>query len=574
MTRIWLLLVLFGPALAHAGEPASLVLRGGTVYTVDAARSWAEAIAVDGNRIVYVGDNDGAAAFIGPDTQVYELDGRMVLPGFQDSHIHPITASLKSYMCNLAGLGSVAEYLEKVEECVAEHGDAEWIHGTGWSHEFFPDDDKPTARMLDEVAPHVPLTLNSYDGHSLWANSKAMQVAGVDETTPDPESGGIIRYPGSMRPTGLFLEDQAQTLVLQAKPPYAADVVYDGLLRVQEYLNSLGITSVQDAIVDIAEGGQYSVLPTYRQAAERGELTLRVVGALYWEPSKGMEQVEDIQRARAEYSGGLFRATSVKIWYDGVMHTRTSKLIEPYADREGEYGMSLVSPERLNELSVALDSKGFQLHFHADGDAAVHECLDAVEAALEANGRSDNRHHIAHLELVDPADLPRFRQLGVIANVQPMWSTYPPYIEDLIENKIGKERSRWLEINRSFLEHGVTVAYGSDWFVTSPRPVDLIEAAVTRIRPSFPQEIKRDAIPPLPGEEVSVADAIASYTINGAYLNHQETETGSIEVGKLADLVVLSDNLFDVEPVRISETEVLLTVFDGRVVHDALSDHH
>lgn len=572
MTRLYALLWAFVPMALSAAEPADLVLLSGDIYTVDAARTWSQAVAIADNRIVFVGSNDDAKAYVSQGTRVIDLEGRMVLPGFQDSHIHPVTAALKTHMCNLAGLESVDAYLRKIEECVEEHGTSGWIHGTGWSHELFPDGAKPTARMLDDIAPDVPLTLNSYDGHSLWANSKAMDVAGVNAATPDPVSGGILRYPGSREPTGLFLEDQAQSLVMAAKPPYAADVVYAGLMDVQKYLNSLGITSVQDAIVDISEGGQYSVLPTYQKAAQRGDLTLRVVGALYWEPSRGMEQVEDLERAREEFSGGLFRPISVKLWYDGVMHTRTSKLIEPYADRENDFGMSLVTPERLVELSVALDKAGFQLHFHADGDLAVRECLDAVEAALLANGRSDNRHHIAHLELIHPEDIPRFRQLGVVANVQPMWSTYPPYIKDLIENKIGESRSRWLEINRSFLKHGVKVAYGSDWFVTSPNPMDLIEAATTRIRPSLPLEVKQSSTPPLPGEEVNLVDAIEAYTINGAYVNHQEDSTGSIEVGKLADIIVLSDNLFDVEPNRISETTVLLTIMDGQIVHDLLTN--
>jgi len=552
---------------AMANEPADTVLMDGKIYTVNAARSWAEAVAIKGERIVFVGSDENAQRLIGEGTQVIDLAGRMMLPGFQDSHIHPISANLKSSMCNLYGLPSVPAYMEAIERCVAEYGDSEWIHGTGWSHQMFPDDAKPTSSMLDAIAPNVPLTLSSYDGHSLWANSRAMQIAGVNAETADAEAGEIVRYPGTMEPTGLFLEDP-QSLVLAARPPYASEVLYDGLMTVQKYLNSLGVTSVQDALVDLVEGGEYGVLPTYQKAARQGELTLRVVGSMYWEPAKGMEQVADLVRARKRFTGGLFRATTVKIWYDGVMHTRTSKLIEPYADRESETGMSLVSPERLNELSIALDREGFQLHFHADGDLAIRESLDAVEAAVAENGRSDNRHHIAHLELIHPDDIPRFRELSVIANVQPMWSTYPPYISDLIDNKIGEKRSRWLHINKSFLDHGAMVAYGSDWFVTSPNPMDSIEAAVTRIRPQLPPDTKRHSSPLLPGENVGVADAIASYTINGAYLNHQEDETGSIEVGKYADLVVLDQNLFDVEPFRISETKVLVTIMNGDIVHD------
>jgi predicted amidohydrolase YtcJ len=561
------------PAVAEAMEPADLVLTGGEVYTVDAARSWAEAVAIRGDRIVFVGSDTDVVELIDENTQVIELAGQMVLPGFQDSHIHPVTASLKSFMCNLYGLETVEAYLEEIRSCTKIHGDSGWIHGTGWSHRLFPDDAKPTSKMLDEIAPGVPLTLSSYDGHSLWVNSAAMRVAGVDANTADVSAGEIVRYPGSREPTGLFLEDPAQSLIMAAKPPYPDEVVYDGLMNVQKYLNSLGLTSIQDALVDLDESGQYGVLPAYKKAAAKNDLTLRVVASLYWEPSKGMEQVSDFIRAREESSGGLFQATSVKIWYDGVMHTRTSKLIEPYADRESETGTSMVTPERLKELSIALDKRGFQLHFHADGDLAIRESLDAVEAAVLENGRNDNRHHIAHLELIHPDDIPRFRELGVIANVQPMWSNFPPYINDLIENKIGKERSRWLEINKSFLDHGVTVAYGSDWFVTTPNPMELIEAAVTRIRPQLSLQDKRDASPLLPGENVGVADAIASYTINGAYLNHQEGMTGSIEVGKYADIVVLEKNLFTVEPVRISETQVSLTIMNGNIVYGDAALH-
>lgn len=571
MIRLIAFVLLCMPMLGCASETADLVLRDGKIYTVDAARSWAEAVAVSGNRIVYVGSNAGVEGLISDRTAVIDLQGRMVLPGFQDSHIHPVTASLKSYMCNLSGLRSVAAYVDTVRECVEEHAAEEWIHGTGWSHELFPDDAKPTAEMLDGVTGDIPVTLNSYDGHSLWANSRAMEVAGVDADTQDVTGGQIVRYPNSRQPTGLFLEDPAQSLVLAAKPPYPPEVIYSSLMSVQKYLNSLGITSIQDALVDVAENGQFSILPAYTTAARKGDLTLRVVGSMYWEPAKGMEQIADFVRLRKQSAGGLFRATTVKIWYDGVMHTRTSKLIESYADRPDENGMSVVSPEFLREMAVALDKEGFQLHFHADGDLAVRECLDAVEAAVKANGANDHRHHIAHLELIHPDDIARLRELDVIANVQPMWSTYPPYIKDLVENKIGEERSRWLEINDSFIRHGVMVAYGSDWFVTSPNPMDLIEAAVTRVRPSLPLAVKQTADPPLPGEEVNIADALESYTINGAFLNHQEGSTGSIEVGKLADIVVLSDNLFELDAHRISETTVLMTIMDGDVVHDLLT---
>ncbi len=546
-------------------EKADLVLLNGDIYTVDASRSWADAIAVKGNKIVYVGLDQDAKKHIGSNTKVIDLKGKMVLPGFQDSHIHPVSSHLNSYMCSLFALPTVDAYLEKIKQCIKDNPDAKWIHGAGWSHRIFKYK-YPDKKVLDKIVSDVPLTLNSYDGHSLWANSKALEVAGVDHNTKDAPSGKVIRYEGSNEPTGMFLEDPAASLVMDSKPAYTKKQVYDALISVQRYLNSLGITSVQDALM--TKGGIYDVVDAYHKADKNNKLTMRVTGALYWDPEKGMEQAEKFIQYREKYTGDKFRITSVKVWQDGVMHTHTSHLLEGYKDKPDETGLVMIKPSRLNELVARMDKAGFQMHFHADGDGALRQCLDAIESAFKSNGKNDNRHHIAHLELVHPDDIPRMRELNVVANVQPMWSTSKAYISDLINVKIGEKRKRWLEINKSFLDEGVTVAYGSDWYVTTPNPVELIEAAVTRIRPALPLAEKRASTPLLPDENVNVADAIASYTINGAFVNHQEKNTGSLEVGKLADIVVLDQNLFDVEPVRISETKVLLTIVDGKIIYD------
>jgi predicted amidohydrolase YtcJ len=545
-------------------------MRGGAVYTVDAARSWAAAIAIRGDKIAFVGSDAGASAYIGPETTVIDLEGKMVLPGFQDSHIHPIGAILKTKMCNLRGLIGRKAYLEKIRECAKADPDSEWIKGSGWSHAAFDDVNRPDKKLLDEIVPDRAIILASYDGHSIWANSRAMELSGIDKSTEDPPSGIIERYPGSREPIGLFLEDPAIKLIAAAAPDFTDEDRFKALLEVQSYLNELGITSVQDAWVELDNEGLYGTLPAYQRADVEGKLSLRVVAALYWRPTRGMEQLGRMKQIRSDALAGKFRASSVKIWQDGVMHTHTSKLLEDYADRPGERGLSMFEQQRLNKVVAALDAEGFQVHIHADGDGALRESLDAIEFAQKQNGKRDSRHHVAHLELVHPDDIPRLRKLGVIANVQPLWSTSRYYIGDLINVKLGEKRKRWMEINRSFLEEGVTVAYGSDWFVTSPNPMDLIEAAMTRIRPALPLDDKRTAIPMLPGEEVALGDAIASYTINGAFANHQEESTGSLEVGKLADIVVLEKNLFDVEPVRISETQVLLTFLGGKLVYGQL----
>jgi len=548
-------------------EYADTVLRGGAVYTVDASRSWAEALAISQGKIVFVGSNDDVAAFTGDDTKVIELDGKMVLPGFHDSHIHPIGAMLKSKMCSLTGLTGREAYLEKVRQCVTELPGTEWLMGAGWSHAYFDDQNRPDKKLLDDIALDRAITLVSYDGHSVWANSKAMELSGIDESTQNPASGIIERYPDSSEPIGLFLEDPAISMIFAAKPDYKEDDRYEALMEVQIYLNGLGITSLVDAWVELEDGGVYGTISTYQKAAAEGRLNMRVNAALYWQANKGMEQLQRMKQIRAASGSGNFRADTIKIWQDGVMHTHTSKLLEDYSDRPGERGMSIFAPQKLNEIIATFDKEGFQVHVHADGDGALRETLDAFEFARKANGQRDSRHHIAHLELVHPDDIPRFKQLNVIANVQPLWSTSRYYIGDLLNVKLGEERRNRMEINRSFLQQGVTVAYGSDWFVTSANPMVIIEAAVTRIRPALPLDDKRTAKPMLPGEEVSIADAIASYTINGAYASHQEKVTGSLEVGKLADIVVLDQNLFDVEPVRLSETRVVLTFLGGNLVY-------
>ncbi len=558
------------PGQAIASEPADKVLRGGAIYTVDATRSWAQALAISGDKITFVGTDSEADAYIGPATTVIELDGKMVLPGFQDSHIHPISAMLKTRMCNLTGLPGLEAYLQKIRQCVRDKPDANWISGAGWSHAYFDDQQRPDKKLLDDIAPDRPITLSSYDGHSVWANSKAMELSGIDASTEDPPAGIIERYSGSREPIGLFLEGPAIKLILKAQPAYTDQDRFNALMEVQSYLNGLGITSVTDAWVDVNNEGATGTIPAYQKAAAENRLTLRVVAALYWQPNGGMQQLEQMKQIRSASNFANFRADSVKIWQDGVMHTHTAGLLQDYADRPGERGLSMFEPTLLNEIVTALDKEGFQVHIHADGDRALREALDAFALAQENNGKRDSRHQVAHLELVNPDDIPRLRKLGVIANVQPMWSTSRAYISDLINVKLGEKRKRWMEINRSFLQQGITVAYGSDWFVTSPNPMDLIEAAVTRIRPALPLKDKRTAKPMLPGEEVTIGEAIASYTINGAFAARQEQVTGSLEVGKLADIVVLDKNLFDVEPVRISETRVVLTLMGGALVYGQL----
>ncbi len=553
------------PVRERSAGPADLVLKNAAVYTVDAIRSWADAVAIRGDRIVYVGPENKLDGFIGPGTRVVDLRGRMVLPSFQDSHIHPVSAGVEYRRCALFDLESdVKSYVKAVADYAAANPDLPWILGGGWSMDAFPSA-IPDKRLLDAIVPDRPVYLDSSDGHSAWVNSKALEIAGITKDTPDPKGGRIDRDPKTGEPVGGLQEGSAMSLVLKHAPPVTPDDREEGLRYALKRLNGYGITAFQDASVALDGEEAYRSLDTYRALERKGELTARVVGALWYEKDRGLDQIDRLIETRRNYTGTWFRPTAVKIMQDGVMEVQTASLLEPYVGKQGTTGMSMIDPETLKQAVTRLDKEGFQVHFHAIGDRAIRECLDAVEAARGANGPRDGRHHISHIQLFDPSDIPRFRRLGVVANFQPLWAFADPYITDLTIPFLGPERSRWLYPIGSLLRSGAVVAFGSDWSVSSANPLEQIEVAVTRLGPNG-----EGGAPFLPDERIALRDALAAFTLDAAYVNFLEDETGSLEPGKKADLIVLDRNLFDIEPAAISETKVLLTLLDGRPVHGDL----
>jgi predicted amidohydrolase YtcJ len=545
--------------------PADLVLTGGAVYTVDAARSWARAVAIRDGRIAYVGDDAGAEAFVGAGTKRVDLGGRMLLPGFQDAHVHPVDAGVSRRQCALFDLASAAALVERVERCAREHPEWSWIVGGGWLVDNFLPSGLPDKKLLDAAVPDRPVALASSDGHSLWVNSRALAAAGIGAATPDPPGGRIDRYPGTREPSG-SLQEEAMGLVARAQPQLAPGELVAGLRDAVDHLNGLGVTAVQDALVKLAPGDAFASLGAYRALDEAGELSLHVLAALFLEPAEPIDaQLEGFVAARARHTRGNVRATAVKIMEDGVIEPQTAALLEPYADRPGHRGELLHPPDRLREAVVRLDAAGFQVHFHAIGDAAVRASLDAVAAARAANGARDARHQIAHLQLLDPADVPRLRELGVVANFQPLWAIRDRYVTELTLPRIGARRARWLYPIGSIARSGAVLAFGSDWSVSSADPLLGIETAVTRLG------AEGETTEPLFAEEtIGLAEAIAAYTIGAAFANALDADTGSIEVGKRADLVLLDRNLFAIPPAEISEAAVVATLFGGEVVHGAL----
>ncbi len=555
------LLPFAGTPLRAEDSPADLVLRNGRIYTVDAVRTWADAVAIRGDEIVYIGLGNGIDRYIGEATRVIDLKQRMVLPSFQDVHVHPVHAGVTYLSCSLYDHSTREEYVRAVADYAAAHPDEPWILGGGWLLDAFPNG-IPDKGLLDAVVSDRPVALKSSDGHTLWVNSRALEIAGITAETPNPPGGRIDRDPETGEPNGVLQEDPGMELIFEHSPKATPAMLEEGLRYALRILNGYGITSLQDAIVKLDGNDPYRSLDTYRALDERGELTARVVAALFWNENRGLEQIDDLIEARDSYTKGNVRATSIKIWEDGVLETWTAALLEPYTDRPGTKGNLHLEPDLLNRAVTRLDAEGFQVHFHAIGDAAVRFSLDAVAASRKANGTRDARHHICHLELIDPSDIPRFRELGVVANFQPLWGIADRYILDLTLPRVGRRRGRWIYPVGSLLRSGAVVAFGSDWYVTSPNPLEEIEVAVTRISADG-----STGEPFLPDERIPLADAIAAFTINAAYVNFHEDRTGSIEVGKLADLVVLDRNLFELEPAALSEVKVLLTLLGGRPVH-------
>ena len=541
-----------------ASPPADLILRNGAVYTVDAQRSWAAAVAIAGGRIVYVGDDAGAEKFRGDATAVLELGGKMVLPGFHDSHVHPVSSGIELGQCDLNGLTSLQEIFEKIRTYAGENPHKSWIVGAGWDLPIFPNAN-PTKEMLDQIVGDRPAFLTAADGHSAWANSRALEFAGITKDTPDPAEGRIERVAETGEPSGT-LRERAMDLVSAHVPELTAEDYLNGGRAGVQKANRFGITSLQEA------NAQGRILEAYAELERRGELTARVLAAQHVDPKKDVAQIAELVQLREKFHGKNLHATAAKIFADGVIESRTAAMLEPYLDRPGDCGIANLEADQFEHLATALDSAGFQIHIHAIGDRAVRMALDALAAAQRANGPREARHHIAHLELIDPQDIPRFKALGVVANFQPLWAYADLYITELTEPALGPERSRWLYPIASVAKTGAIIAAGSDWSVSSMNPLDAMQVAVTR------RALDDTTGPAWHAEElVDLPAIIAAYTINGAYVNHQEKETGSIEVGKAADVIVLDRNLFRIPVHEIHRAKVLLTLLEGKEVYRAES---
>ncbi|MCR1786135.1 amidohydrolase [Nocardioides carbamazepini] len=527
------------------------------------------AVAVQGERILAVGPEDRVRELRGSRTEVVDLRGATLLPGFQDAHVHPIAAGVEyAVRCNLRDSTSVsgyedstvAGYQDLVRAYADRHPYRPWILGGGWSLDVFPGG-VATAAMLDAVVPDRPVYLPARDGHSAWVNSRALELAGVTAATPDPYDGRIERDADG-NPSGL-LSDGAMELVRRLVPLITEDELDEGLRYAQDHLQSLGITAWQDAQVLIAPGADgQSTLEAYRRAVENGTLTTRVIGGLWWDRSRGIEQVADIVAARDAYWSPLFQPRVVKIMLDGMIEFMTASMLKPYCGHPTVRPDSFISPDLMREIGIALGREGFSLHIHAVGDLAVRDALDAIAATQSADGNRGYRHQVAHLDIVEPADIARFGEIGALANVQMVWACHEPQLDEQKAPLLGDERFAWSFPFGDLVNAGARLAAGSDWPVSSANPMDAIHVAVNRTHPGLGGPAF------LPEQAISLAEAVTSYTSGSAWANHLD-DTGKIRTGYLADLVTLDRDLTTVRHEELSAVQVTSTYVGGSRVYEA-----
>jgi predicted amidohydrolase YtcJ len=567
-----------------SSSEADLVFAGGKVRTPAHPSGFVEALAVRDGVIQAVGSDDEIREQTGRRTRVIDLAGRLVLPGFGDAHVHPVSGGLESLRCNLVGLRARQQCLAMVASYCESVPPGAWVLGGGWTMSAFPGG-LPVAADLDAVTGGRPAFLPNRDHHSAWVNTEALHRAGVDAGTPDPADGRIERDQAG-RPTGV-LHDGAMRLVARHIPGTSDAELLTALVAGQTHLHSLGITSYQDACVGAAgELGMPDSFGAYQMAADYGFLSSHVVGALWWDRDRGLDQIDDLlarreeagdaqsgpaQSGPAQSGQAQFRATTVKLMLDGVCETFTAAMSSPYLDRSGHptdhAGRLFIEPEMLAEATRRLGAEGFQLHFHAIGDRAVSTALDAL-AALPAAQREAARHHLAHLQFITPRDMGRFAELGVVANFQPLWACSTIQMDELTLPFVGPERTLWQYQIGSLLGLGTRIAFGSDWPVSSADPLQEMHVAVNRVlseRLGQPGEPEcEDSF--LPDQAITVDAAVDAFTSGVAWVNHEEDVAGQLLPGMRADLAVLDQDLFVIPPGDIGSTSVVMTVAGGTVV--------
>lgn len=533
-------------------QPADIIISHARVFTANPANPHAEAVALRGRQIVFVGSNADAQSWRGSATRLIDGQNCTLMPGFIDSHFHLLHGSLKLGDIQLDQAGSLAELAEAIQAFAAARPNEPWLVGQGARYAALPNETL-TRHQLDAIIANRPLVLLSYDVHTAWANTEALRRANLLTGGEPAGPNSQIGRDAQGQATGELIEPGAYNLVLNLIPPLTAARQKALLKQGLALAASLGITSVHNM------DGDSEQLALYQSLEKSGELTLRVYVPFDVKPHTPPEALEEAVDMRQSCRGNMVRSGSVKFFMDGVIETYTGLLLSDYANRPGDKGGALFSAQHFSHMAGEADRLGLQIFVHAVGDGAVRRALDGFEAAQRRNGRRDSRHRIEHIELIHPADLPRFAQLGVVASVQPAHAPLSPQDTDPWPSRVGQ--ARWADSFawQSLRQAGARLAFGSDWPVATLNPMAGLYYALNR----------QPWLPHLPHHRQTLADALPGYTREAAYAEFQEHQKGQLRPGLLADAVLLSRDIFATPPEEIDQVQPVLTICNGQIVYEA-----
>jgi predicted amidohydrolase YtcJ len=538
--------------------PADILIVHAKVYTLDKKRPWAQSVAIRKGKIVAVGSDEQLARFRGIGTKMIDAGGKLVLPAFTDSHIHLTDGGFSLRQANLEGAKSVSEIQDRLRAYADQHREEKWILGGGWNYAMFAPEILPDKKALDQLFPDIPVFLACYDYHSFWVNSKALSLARITKATRNPPNGEIVHDPATGEPTGA-LKESAGDLVGRIVPKPTEVERLQALRAAIKWANQNGLARVHSA------GGDFEQLDLFQELREEKQLTLRLhVAYLLSPPELRLKDLDALESAHKKFHDNWIDVDSVKFFLDGVIESHTAALLEPYSDDPSTKGALFWEPEKYKAAVADLDKKDFQLYTHAVGDYAVRTALDAYESAEQKNHTKDHRNRVEHIETISQVDIARFAKLGVLASMQPLHSYPDEDTLDVWARNIGPERASRAWMWKDIAEHGARYTFGSDWPVVTLNPFEGIQTAVTRQT--------SDGKPSggfVPSQRLTVGEAVEGYTIDAAYGGHLEKTEGSLEIGKIADVILLDRNIFEIDPLTIDQTKVVLTIVGGNIVYEA-----
>ena len=538
-------------------SPAEILIVHAKVYTLDPQKPWAQAVAIRDGKIQAVGRDEEVERYRGIGTKRIDAGGKLVLPGFTDCHVHFLSGSLGLSRVHLEGSKNVAELQQRLRAYAAQHPGTDWIQGRGWNYAMFGAATLPDKIYLDELFPDRPVFLKGFDGHTYWANSKALSLASIGKDTPNPPNGVIVRDPQSGEATGA-LKESAARLVAKVIPEPDRVAKLQALRSGMKWASQNGLTRVHSA------GGDFPELDLLDELRREKQLSLRFYIAYFQDPPELRQQdIEAVEAARKKYHDDWIDTGAVKFMVDGVVESHTASFLEPYSDDPSTRGPLFWDPAKYQSAVAEMDKRGFQIFTHAIGDNGIRTALDAYETAEKSNHTKDRRNRVEHIEDIDAADIPRFGRLGVIASMQPLHSYPDSDTLDVWAHNVGPERASRAWVWKSIAEAGGRLAFGSDWSVVTLNPWEGIQTAVTR---QTKEGLPKDGF--VPSQRLSVMQAVEGYTLGAAFAGHREKTEGSIVVDKAADVIIVDRNIFEIDPHAIGDTKVVTTIVGGKLVYE------